>query len=282
MKIKQGISGFDELKYFADNGVNEVYFGLQELPSHVEDFADNVQGITSHNLAEAVDYAHSRKCGVFVAVNDINVNVYNIDKALDKMRFLMDCGVDGFIISSPEFVMKYPKKARHPEWHLSCLAMCVNRPSLEFYRDMGIRRFAIYQSITPEEAICMFKGSGMESEAFLQADEICVNFDGLCQGCGGLFGNRKFCQSPFSLPKTAKKFHCVRPGLRTDAHFFYSFFKSADWLKLVRKGTFEHRKRIFSIAKDLLSMAEKSNSEEEFWNKSEQKFLEIRRLQDGD
>lgn len=281
MKIKQGISGFDELKYFADNGVNEVYFGLQELPSHVEDTEDNIHGLTAHNLKEAAEYAHSRNCGVFVAVNDINVNVFGIDKAIAKMQFLMECGIDGFIVSSPEFVMKYPKTGRQPEWHLSCLAMCVNRPSLEYYRRLGIRRFAIFQSITPEEAIFMFKNIGMESEAFLQADEICVNFDGLCQGCGGLFGNKKFCQIPFSVKGQDKIFHCVRPGRRTDAHFFYSFYKNADWLKLVRKGTFEHRKKIFEMSKELLEMAEKSPSEEDFWKMSENKFLEIRRLQDG-
>ena len=42
-----------------------------------------------------------------------------------------------------------------------------------------------------------------------------------------------------------------------------------------------NKRVLFEISKELLSMAEKSSSEEDFWKISENKFLEIRRLQDG-
>ncbi|MCR4820915.1 MAG: U32 family peptidase [Elusimicrobiales bacterium] len=280
MKIKAGICSFDEAEWFISNGANELYFGLSDLPSHVDNLGENLCIGNRHDFENSIKFAHSHGCGLFVAVNDINVNVFGIDKALKKMQLLTECGIDGFIVASPEFILRYPKNAINPEWHLSCLAMCLNRPALSFYRSLGVKRFAVYQSLFPEEAISMFKDSGMESEVFLQADEICVNYDGLCQGCGGLFGNKKFCQLPFSMPGSSRKFHCIRPGLRADAHSFYVFAHNADWLKLVRKSDFSHRKQVFNFAKELLALVRESKDEEAFLSMSKQIFLDIRRLHD--
>ena len=280
MRIKAGINSLNEAEWFINNGASELYFGLSDLPSHVDNLDENLRIENQREFEEAIKFAHSNGCRLFVAVNDINVNVFGIEKALRKMQFLTESGIDGFIVSSPEFILRYPKNAKKTEWHLSCLAMCLNSQSLSFYRSLGVNRFAVYQSLFPEEAILMFKNSGMESEVFLQADEICVNYDGLCQGCGGLFGNKKFCQISFSIPGSSRKFHCIRPGLRADMHSFYVFAHNADWLKLVRKSDFSHRKQIFDFAKELLALVRESKDEEDFFSMSKQIFLDIRRLHD--
>lgn len=275
MKIKAGIRTLDEAEYFAEGGAGEIYFGINGIPSHIKNPECNIHGVSSSDIRNTVSYVHSRGCGVYVAVNEINA--MNLDAAIKKMQELMECGLDGFIVSSPEVIKNYPLSGPVPKWHLSSLAFCLNRPALEWYKKYGFCRFVIYQHFFPEESMALFDNSGMESEVFFLSDDICVNMDGLCKGCTGTPGDgRKFCHRYFFA--WGKKFHCSWIDIDTEISCFYRYAKKADWLKLVRLTSFDHRKKVFSYAKELISAADRFNNAEEFKRETFDIFKQMRNL----
>lgn len=266
----------DEIQFFAENGAGEVYFGLSVLPSHIRSPECNVSDFSVKKMTDIVSFAHSKQCGVYVAVNEINA-LY-INEAISIMQELMACGIDGFIVSSPEVIMNYPETQHTPKWHLSSLAFCLNRYALEWYKNFGFSRFVIYQHFLPEESIRFFKDTGMESEVFFLSDDICANMDGLCKGCSGNLGERqKFCQRSFSYGQDC--FKCLRFDIDTEIRTFYSYSRIADWLKLVRlTSSFSHRKKIFSIAKELLRLADSSLDLADFRKTGQSIFLNLRKM----
>jgi hypothetical protein len=276
MKIKAGVCNLDEIQFFAENGAGEVYFGLSVLPSHIRSPECNVSDFSVKEMTDIVSFAHSKQCGVYVAVNEINA-LY-INEAISIMQKLMSCGIDGFIVSSPEVIMNYPETQHTPKWHLSSLAFCLNRYALEWYKKFGFSRFVIYQHFLPEESIRFFKDTGMESEVFFLSDDICANMDGLCKGCSGNLGERqKFCQRSFSYGQDC--FKCLRFDIDTEIRTFYSYSRIADWLKLVRlTSSFSHRKKIFSVAKELLRLADSSLDLADFRKAGQSIFLNLRKM----
>lgn len=275
MKIKAGIRTLEEAEYFADGGAGEIYFGINGIPSHIKNPECNVNNASVPAIRKTIEYAHSRGCRMFVAVNEINA--INLKTAIFKMRELMDCGLDGFIASSPEVVRNYPVVSPVPEWHLSSLAFCLNRAALDWYKSYGFSRFVIYQHFFPEESISFFANSGMESEVFFLSDDICVNMDGLCKGCTGTPGDgKKFCHRYYYAE--GKKFHCRWIDIDTEIKCFYSYAKKAGWLKLVRLTDFSHRKKVFAYAKKLVAVAGRTDNYENFKKETFDIFKNMRRL----
>lgn len=261
MKIKVGISDLSEAKYFIDNGAGEIYFGINDVPSHSPSVS--IKNTSLDEIKKTVDYAHNKNCGVYVAVNDINTNTNPV--ITKKMFYVFEStNIDGFIVSSIEIIKNYPVSVKPPKWHLSTLGMCFNSFNLQFYKRYGISRYCIPQQLLPRESEYIFsQNPKIESEVFFILNEMCVNLDGICKGC---FGNcktqAKFCDDVLNI--AGKKYSCGGFSVDEKLDYFYKYCKKADYLKLVRFGAYEHRKKVFSVAGKLLLLAKQADNEQQF------------------
>lgn len=277
MRIKVGACSLEEIEYFANAGAGEVYFGLSDIPSHVAASSRNIAKFDINRLVKTVRFAHEKDCGVYLAVNDINALDYG--EIPQKMFELVNkAGIDGFIVSSLDLLHRYPQGGIKPQWHLSTLANCYNRSTIEFFRDKGFTRFVFPEQLMPEDVTSMLNIPNTEIEVFFLYDDSCMNFDSICLGCSpeNLDNGRKFCGRSFFFPDGIYKPPDL--SIETEARCMYFYSHTASWLKLVRKRGFERRKAVLAEVQKLLKLSEKCDNTDVFWEISRSVFLELRKI----
>ena len=264
MKIKAGVSDLSEIIWFAERGADEIYLGFSDMPSHIGRQSYSIKADTA-DLKKAFADAHKHGSSIYAAVNEINGQ--DIKAVIEKMYFYFkETSVDGFIVSNPEIPSLWPSDIPVPSWHLSSLAQCFNSYSLKWYKKYGFSRFCVPQHMQIPEISSMFDVNGLETEVFFILNEMCLNIDGLCQGCSGLNEESKLCKKVFDAE--GKFFFCRSfPKDFLLEHFFYCS-KHCSWLKLVRFNSFDRRKKIFLLAKKLIETADLTNDFNDFKKKT--------------
>jgi len=128
------------LKVAVDNGADAVYTGIASASN-----ARNFPGLnlTAEELAEGVEYAHSRSCDVYVTSN-----VYpqrEIETSLSAVDIAAEAGADA-IIAADISVLDHAQR-HHPSMarHLSSIAAASNARAINFFRD----RFGISCAVLP-------------------------------------------------------------------------------------------------------------------------------------
>jgi len=150
------------LKVAADNGADAVYTGIASASN-----ARNFPGLnlTPEELAEGVEYAHARHCGVYVTSN-----VYpqqEIDASLRAVDFAAQAGADA-VIAADISVLDHAAR-RHPSMarHLSSIAAATNASAINFFRDHFGISCAVLPRVTSVDDIAEIRAAtDVELEIF--------------------------------------------------------------------------------------------------------------------
>ncbi|MDX1457474.1 MAG: peptidase U32 family protein [Marinobacter sp.] len=164
------------LKTAVDNGADAVYFGFRDS-TNARQFA----GLNFHDkrAAEGIDYAHSRRCRVFCAIN-----TYPQPDGWSRWTTAVDraanLGVDAIILADMGLLdyaaRRYPDIARH----LSVQGSATSYEALAFYKDaFDIRRAVLPRVLSLDQVRNVARQSPVELEVF-GFGSLCIMAEGRC------------------------------------------------------------------------------------------------------
>ncbi|MBQ2714289.1 MAG: U32 family peptidase [Clostridia bacterium] len=156
-------------------GADSVYMAGNKLGLRA--YAGNFD---QDGLKEGVEFAHKLGKKVYVTVN---VFAYEDDfECLDEyLTYLEEIGVDAVIVSDVGIVSRCLKNHPNLPVHLSTQASTTNSYSIEFWRDLGVKRIVLAREVSLDniKKIRDRLGETVELEAFVHG-AMCMSYSGRC------------------------------------------------------------------------------------------------------
>ncbi len=162
----------EKLKVSVLYGANAVYLGGQKFG--LRQASDN---FTYEELAEGLEFAHSRGVAVYVVLNSF-LHDKDLDELPEFLNLLEELKVDAVIVSDLG-VVETIKKHSNLVIHLSTQASCLNIESAKLWQKMGATRIVLGREVTIKEAAEIKKATGLEIEMFVHGS-MCMSFSGNC------------------------------------------------------------------------------------------------------
>ncbi|SFM69357.1 ubiquinone anaerobic biosynthesis protein UbiU [Marinobacter zhejiangensis] len=164
------------LKAAVDNGANAVYFGFRDS-TNARQFAG--LNFNDQRAAEGIEYAHSRGCRVFCAINTYPQpqGWQQWTSAVDRAAAL---GVDAVILADMG-LLDYAAR-HHPDLprHLSVQGSATSYEALSFYKDaFDIRRAVLPRVLSLDQVRNVARQSPVELEVFAFGS-LCIMAEGRC------------------------------------------------------------------------------------------------------
>jgi len=164
------------MKRAVDEGANAVYFGFQNA-TNARQFAG--LNFTEKRAREGIEYAQSRGCRVFCAINTYpqQQQLVQWQSAVDQAASLK---VDALILADPGLLAHAAD--RHPDIarHLSVQGSATSHEALRFYhREFGIRRAVLPRVLSIHQVRDLARHSPVELEVFAFGS-LCIMAEGRC------------------------------------------------------------------------------------------------------
>ena len=162
----------EKLKVSVLYGADAVYLGGQKFG--LRQASDN---FTYEELAEGVEFAHSRKAKVYVVLNSF-LHDKDLEELPEFLGLLEELKVDATIVSDLGVISTIQKHS-NLVIHLSTQASCLNIESAKLWQKMGAQRIVLGREVTIKEAAKIKKATGLEIEMFVHGS-MCMSFSGNC------------------------------------------------------------------------------------------------------
>lgn len=163
----------EKLKTAIHYGADAVYIGgdAYGLRSRAGNFS-------FEEMAEGVEFAHSRGAKVYVAANMVT---HERDErgAGEFFRTIRDIGIDAIIISDPALMQICAMDAPGLEMHLSTQQSAVNYETLNFWQEAGLTRCVLGREVSMAEIGEIRAKTDVEIEAFIHG-AMCISYSGRC------------------------------------------------------------------------------------------------------
>ncbi len=236
MRITVGIKSLKEADYFLHNGADEIYFSLKSVPGHRSAAFSNEK-----ELLDSIKLAIKLRKSTMLGMNA----VYPREKypiLLKHARRMMDHGLDGVIVRDPALLEYFNEKNFRPFFVSSILCACFNSQAMEFYQDLGVRRFTFHSQILPEDLAMMLKGAAKtETVVFAPCIFLAANIVPYClcpypesREPGGAALPDHACTLKYKCGE--QDFRMLDSNLYFQAGMFYDFYKmGVQWLKVPRQ-----------------------------------------------
>ncbi len=184
----------EKLKTAIDFGADAVYLGGKKFGLRA--YAGN---FSMEELAEGVEYAHSRGKKVYVTLNIFPHNE-DLEGLEDYIREIEALGVDALLASDPGVIETIKQVSPEMEIHLSTQANCTNYKSALFWHRIGVKRIVMARelSLKDYETVRQKLPESCEIEAFVHGS-MCVSYSGRCLLSNYMTGrdsNRGECTQP--------------------------------------------------------------------------------------
>jgi putative protease len=271
MRIQIGIGNREELLYYLDNGADEFYGGIERIPGHLYG-GENIS--SESEFLKLCELVHLKNKKFFFVANEVRSDAFY--DTIKTIKYLVKNGIDGVIIRDLALLNRLKEEGVKTYYILSSLALCFNRDCLGFYYKYGIKRIALPEQITVEEASDLVKNKfGIETEMFMTAREYCVVLNGFCYL--KQFNGDCICRAGFDFGNS--KFAMPRPSVKEHFENLYKLYKmGVDILKIGRHTDSRYIRFEFKELLALKALLESSISLENFINnaiKTNRKFGEI-------
>lgn len=164
-----------KLKIAITYGADAVYVGGEEFSLRVA-----AENFSPEELAEGVEFAHSRGKKVYLTANIIPHNS-DIREYEEFLKRYSKSGFDAVILSDLGMFQLTREIAPYLEIHISTQANNVNFKSAESWYNMGAKRVILAREMSLEE-ICEIRQNtpqGLELEAFVHG-AMCISYSGRC------------------------------------------------------------------------------------------------------
>lgn len=204
----------DKLKAAVSYGADAVYLAGQKFG--LRSAADN---FTRDELAEGLEFAHSRGAKVYVVLNSFPHQT-DIDALPVFVREIAKLGVDGVIASDLGVISVVSRESDLPI-HLSTQASCLNEESGRLWKNLGVTRLILGREVTIQDAGKIKRATGLEVELFIHGS-MCMAYSGNCTISNftqGRDSNRGGCAQSCRFSYTLED---SRGGSRSNQYFMSS------------------------------------------------------------
>ncbi|MDD3807232.1 MAG: U32 family peptidase C-terminal domain-containing protein [Candidatus Marinimicrobia bacterium] len=165
---------FEKLKVAFAFGADAVYVGVPKYSLRTREI-----GFRQETLEKAIRYTHEKGKKIYLVMNIYahNLKVESFLKALDQVAAL---NPDGIIMSDPGLIAYSLKHYPEMPVHLSTQANTTNWITVQFWRDLGVRRIILSRELHLDEIAEMHQRvPDVELEAFVHG-AICIAYSGRC------------------------------------------------------------------------------------------------------
>ncbi len=162
----------EKLKVAVLYGADAVYLGGQKFG--LRQASDN---FTYEELAEGVEFAHSRGVLVYVVLNSF-LHDKDLLELPEFLTLLVDLKIDAVIVSDLG-VIETVLSLTDLVVHLSTQASCLNIESAKLWQQMGVKRIVLGREVTIQEARKIKEATRLEIEMFVHGS-MCMSFSGNC------------------------------------------------------------------------------------------------------
>lgn len=161
----------ERLKMALLYGADAVYVGGRDYSLRA-----NAKNFSIEELEEACLFAHTLKKRVYVTVNIVfhDKNLVNLKEYLKKLK---EINVDAVIIS--DIVGVSLAKEVGLDIILSTQASTLNYETVNFWKNLGVRRIVLGREASREDIIRIKKETGVELECFIHG-AMCTSISGKC------------------------------------------------------------------------------------------------------
>ncbi len=164
----------EKLKFAVDFGADAVYLGgkLFNLRAKAGNF-------TIDEMAEGIDYAHSRGVKVYITLNAFarNSDFKAVEEFVDAVKTLSP---DAFIVSDLGVLKTVKERAPEIDVHISTQANTTNYRAVEVYKSLGASRVVLARELSiPEIREIKERVPDMELEVFVHG-AMCMAYSGRC------------------------------------------------------------------------------------------------------
>jgi putative protease len=184
----------EKLKMAILYGADAVYIGGQRFGLRAS--ADN---FSIEDMKEGLQFAHERKCRIYVTVNIIPHN-QDLVGLPEYIKQLDELGVDALIVSDPGIFAIVRKVAPDMEIHISTQANNTNYASANFWHELGAKRIVVARELSLSEIkeIDAMTPDELDIEAFVHG-AMCISYSGRCllsNYMAGRDSNKGACSHP--------------------------------------------------------------------------------------
>jgi len=236
MRITVGVKSLKEADYFLHNGADEIYFSLKTVPGHRAAAFSNEK-----ELLDSIKLAIRLRKKTMLGLNA----VYPREKyplLLRHARNMTDHGLDGIIVRDPALLEYFNGKKFRPYFVSSILCACFNSQAMEFYQDLGVRRFTLHSQILPQDVKMMVNAAAKtETVVFAPCIFLAANIVPFClcpypesRDPGGARLPDHACTLRYKCG--GDDFRMLDSNLYFQADMLYDFYRiGVDWLKVPRQ-----------------------------------------------
>ncbi|MBC8346440.1 MAG: tRNA 5-hydroxyuridine modification protein YegQ [Candidatus Marinimicrobia bacterium] len=163
-----------KLKYAFAYGADAVYAGVPRfsLRTRENDFREE-------SLIEGIQYAHALGKKVYLTLN-IYAHNTKVDGFIRELEKIAEWKPDGLIMADPGLIHQAIKRVPHIPVHLSTQANATNWTTVDFWKDLGVKRIILSRELRLKEISEIHeKVAGIELECFVHG-AICIAYSGRC------------------------------------------------------------------------------------------------------
>jgi len=155
-------------------GADAVYAGVPKYSLRTREI-----GFRQDTLKEAVDYTHGLGKKIYLVMN-IYAHNLKVDGFLKELDRVAELNPDGLIMSDPGLIAQVLKRYPEIPVHLSTQANTTNWTTVQFWRDLGVKRIILSRELHLDEIAEMHRHvPDIELEAFVHG-AICIAYSGRC------------------------------------------------------------------------------------------------------
>ncbi|MGI6781852.1 MAG: peptidase U32 family protein [Acholeplasmataceae bacterium] len=161
----------EKLKYALIYGADAVYIGGNEFSLRAR-----ASNFTVETIKEGVKFAHSLGKKVYVTTNIIP-HEEDLEGLVEYLKALEESKVDAIICASP-LIIKTALKHTNLEIHLSTQQSVLNKNSLKFWKEYGVKRIVLGRELTLDMLDKLPKDL-LDLEVFIHGG-MCMSYSGRC------------------------------------------------------------------------------------------------------
>ena len=207
--------GREQLEAAVLYGADAVYLGGSMLSLRAK-----CQGFDDEALREAVRFAHASGVRVYYCLNAMPLDRH-FPAVEAQLEALPGLGVDGLIAADPGVIWRARRLCPDIELHLSTQAHSVNAASVEFWREMGVKRVNLARELDAEAMAALVRRfPDMAFEVFVHG-AMCLSLSGHClisEWVNARHANLGLCTQPCRFDYRALTL-TVEEGKRQDGPF---------------------------------------------------------------
>ncbi len=164
----------EKLKFAFAYGADAVYAGVPRfsLRTRENDFREE-------SLIKGIRYAHKLGKKVYLTLN-IYAHNTKIDGFIRELEKIAEWEPDGLIMADPGLIVQAIKRVPKIPVHLSTQANATNWTTVEFWKDLGVKRIILSRELQLKEiSEINEKVPNIELESFVHG-AICIAYSGRC------------------------------------------------------------------------------------------------------